>query len=51
MRSEFGTITVARSKVSISVEAYQLGAENTKERLRDLVQRTLADFRLTGAIE
>lgn len=38
-------------KVSISVEAYQLGAENTKERLRDLVQRTLADFRLTGAIE
>lgn len=38
-------------KVSISVEAYQLGAENSKERLRGLAKQTLADFGLTGQID
>lgn len=38
-------------KVSISVEAYQLGAENTKERLRGLATQTLAEFGLTGVVE
>lgn len=37
--------------VSISVEAYQLGAENTKERLRDIAERTLAEFGLAGVID
>ena len=37
--------------ISISVEAYQLGAENTKERLRDLVGQTLSEFGLTGVVE
>jgi hypothetical protein len=38
-------------KVSISVEAYQLDAENSKERLRGLVSQTLAEFGLSGVIE
>jgi hypothetical protein len=38
-------------KVSISVEAYQLGAENSKTRLRELVEQTLAEFGLTGVVE
>ena len=38
-------------KVSISVEAYQLDAENSKERLRGLVEQTLAEFGLGGAID
>lgn len=38
-------------KISISVEAYQLGAENSKERLRDLTAQTLADFGLSGVID
>ena len=37
-------------KISISVEAYRLGAENTAERLRDLVKQTLEEFGLTGLI-
>ena len=38
-------------KVSISVEAYEVGAPNSKARLRDLAHATLAEFQLTGAIE
>jgi hypothetical protein len=38
-------------KVSISVEAYQLDAENSKARLRGLVEQTLAEFGLSGVIE
>lgn len=38
-------------KISISVEAYQLDAENSKPRLRELAMRTLAEFGLTGAID
>ena len=34
------------SKVSIAVEAYQLGAENSKERLRALARQTLDEFGL-----
>lgn len=38
-------------KMSITVEAYQPGAENTKPALRELVARTLAEFNLTGQID
>lgn len=38
-------------KVSISVEAYQVGAQNSKARLRELAKQTLAEFQLTGVIE
>jgi hypothetical protein len=37
-------------KISISVEAYELGAENSKERLRSVVTQTLGEFGLTGVI-
>lgn len=38
-------------KVSISVEAYQLDAENSKERVRREVSETLAEFGLTAVID
>ena len=38
-------------KVSIAVEAYQLGAENSKERLRALARQTLDEFGLSGQID
>jgi hypothetical protein len=38
-------------KMSMSVVAYQAGAENSKARLRELAARTLAEFELTGVIE
>lgn len=38
-------------KVSISVEAYQLGRENSHQSLRELAARTLDEFGLSGVIE
>jgi hypothetical protein len=38
-------------KISISVEAYQLGAENSKQALRELAARTLKEFDLSGVID
>jgi len=38
-------------KISISVEAYQLDAENSKARLRGVVEQTLAEFGLSAAID
>lgn len=38
-------------KVAISVEAYEIGAENTKERLRELAAQTMSDFGLDAVIE
>ena len=38
-------------KISISVEAYQLGADNSKVRLRELATQTLAEFGLSGVID
>ncbi|KAA8963892.1 hypothetical protein [Mycobacterium sp.] len=38
-------------KISITVRAYQPGAENTKPALRQLAARTLAEFGLTGEID
>lgn len=38
-------------KVSISVEAYQPGAENSKSWLRQAAAQTLADFSLDGVID
>jgi hypothetical protein len=40
----------SRSKIFITVLAYQPGAENTKQALRELAARTLAEFDLTGEI-
>jgi hypothetical protein len=39
------------SKVYLTVNAYQPGAENTKAALRELAARTLAEFDLTGKID
>ena len=38
-------------KISISVEAYQLGAENTKARLLDITKQTLSEFGLNAVID
>jgi hypothetical protein len=38
-------------KVSIAVNAYQPGANNSKAELRELAARTLAEFDLTGVID
>jgi len=38
-------------KVSISVEAYELGAANTKERVRAVVAETLSEFGLHATID
>jgi hypothetical protein len=38
-------------KIGITVEAYQPGGENTKAALRELAERTLAEFELTGEID
>jgi hypothetical protein len=38
-------------KISISVEAYQLDAENSKARLRGVVEQTLAEFGLSAVVD
>jgi hypothetical protein len=38
-------------KVVISIEAYEIGAENSKERLRELAGQTLTEFGLTAIID
>ncbi|AKK27551.1 hypothetical protein [Mycobacterium sp. EPa45] len=38
-------------KVVISIEAYEIGADNTKQRLRDLAAQTLTEFGLNAVIE
>jgi hypothetical protein len=38
-------------KISISVEAYKLGAENSQQELRELVRQTLGEFGLSGVID
>jgi hypothetical protein len=38
-------------RLSISVEAYQLGAENSKQRLRAIAAQTLEDFGLVGEVD
>lgn len=39
------------NKIIIHVLAYQPGGENTKPALRELAERTLAEFELTGEID
>lgn len=55
LRRSHGQLVVVsgriNGKISISVEAYQLGAENSKVRLRGLAHQTLADFGLTGQVD
>ena len=50
-----GQITLAAgrfgAKVSPTVVAYQVGANNTKPELRKVTAETLAEFGLTGAID
>ncbi|MDA4106128.1 hypothetical protein [Mycolicibacterium holsaticum] len=45
-------LVVARisGRISIDVVGYQVGVENSKQRLRDVAARTLAEFGLTGEI-
>jgi hypothetical protein len=38
-------------RIFISIGAYQPGAENTKDALREMAAKTLADFDLTGIID
>lgn len=38
-------------KISIGIVAYQLDAQNSKTRLRELAALTLKDFGLAGVIE
>ncbi len=55
LRRSHGQLVVVSGRVngriSISVEAYQLGAENSKARLGGLAAETLAEFGLSGTVE
>jgi hypothetical protein len=55
MQRSHGQVVVVsgriNGKISISVEAYELGAENTTPRLRDIAAETLDEFGLSGVIE
>lgn len=54
LQRSHGQLVVVSSRIngtiSISIEAYQLGAENTKDRLRELIDKTLSEFGLTGEV-
>ncbi|WP_156656016.1 hypothetical protein [Mycobacterium sp. 852002-51971_SCH5477799-a] len=39
------------SKIYLTINAYQPGAQNTKHALRELARRTLADCDLTGKVD
>ncbi len=49
-----GTLVVVSGRLNgriwIAVEAFQLGADNTSARLRELMEKTLAEFGLDGVI-
>ncbi len=49
-----GTLVVVSGRLNgriwIAVEAFQLGAENTSGRLREIMEKTLAEFGLDGVI-
>jgi hypothetical protein len=55
MQRSHGQLVVVSARVNgkvlISIEAYEIGAENSKQRLRDLAVATLTDFGLTAVIE
>ena len=48
-----GTLVVVSGRINgriwIAVEAYELGAENTRKRLRGIVEQTLTEFGIHGA--
>lgn len=54
LEQRHGLLTVVGARIggriSIAVIGYQVGAQNTKERLRGLIERALADFELDGVI-
>lgn len=49
-----GTLVVVSGRINgriwIAVEAYQLGADNTRARLHELMDKTLAEFGLDGVV-
>lgn len=53
LRRSHGTLVVVSGRINgrlwIAVEAYELGAENSRERLQGIVKRTLAEFGVDGA--
>lgn len=55
MQRSHGQLVVVSARVNgkvvISIEAYEIGAENTKERLRNLTDATLTEFGLASVIE
>ena len=55
MQRSHGQVVVVsgriNGKISISVEAYELGAQNSTPRLRDIAAETLDEFGLSGVIE
>jgi hypothetical protein len=55
MQRSHGQVVVVSSRIngriSISVEAYEFGAANTKAHLRDVATQTLAEFGLHGVID
>ena len=55
LRRSHGHLVVVASRfdntVCVGVEAYRLDAANSPEQMRDVMQRTLAEFGLQGAVE
>ncbi|GAY18389.1 hypothetical protein [Mycobacterium sp. shizuoka-1] len=55
MKRSHGQLVVVsgriNGKITISVEAYQDGGENSKARLREIAAQTLTEFGLTGVID
>ena len=52
LRRSHGTLVVVSGRINgrifVSVEAYELGAENSRERLRGIVSQTLVEFGIYG---
>ena len=54
LKRSVGTFVVVSGRLNgriwLAVEAYQLGADNTRERLHELMDKTLAEFGLDGVV-
>ena len=54
LQRSHGTLVIVSGRINgkiwLAVEGYQLGAENSRERLRGLVEKTLEEFELTGSL-
>lgn len=55
LQRSHGTLVVAAGRINgrifLAVEAYELGAQNTRDRLRGIVERTLAEFGIDDVID